>query len=121
MFRPYGPRAEQSNMPSFKLDGKTIPFEPGDSIIRAAARQGIEIPHYCWHPGLSVPANSLKSLVEVLTAPRHRPMMLEVLNWDPKTGAYAPTNKPKLQPACQMQAADGMEVKADTSEHVKDA
>ena len=44
-------------MPSFKLDGKTIPFEPGDTVIRAAWRQGIEIPHYCWHPGLSAPAN----------------------------------------------------------------
>ena len=46
-------------MPTFKLDGKTIPFEPGDTIIRAAWRQGIEIPHYCWHPGLSAPAKSL--------------------------------------------------------------
>ena len=44
-------------MPTFKLDGKEIPFEAGDSIIRAAWRQGIDIPHYCWHPGLSVPAN----------------------------------------------------------------
>ena len=41
-------------MPTFKLDGKEIPFEPGETIIKAAWRQGIEIPHYCWHPGLSV-------------------------------------------------------------------
>ena len=41
-------------MPTFKLDGKPIPFEPGDTIIKAAWRQGIEIPHYCWHPGLTV-------------------------------------------------------------------
>ena len=39
-------------MPTFKLDGVDIPFEQGDTIIKAAARQGIEIPHYCWHPGL---------------------------------------------------------------------
>ena len=43
-------------MPTFKLDGRDIPFEPGDTIIRAAWRQGIEIPHYCWHPGLSIAA-----------------------------------------------------------------
>ena len=41
-------------MPTFKLDGREIPFEPGDTIIRAAHRAGIDIPHYCWHPGLSV-------------------------------------------------------------------
>ena len=29
-----------------------IPFEPGDTII-APPGAGIEIPHYCWHPGLS--------------------------------------------------------------------
>ncbi|MCA9269031.1 MAG: hypothetical protein KDA41_11200 [Planctomycetales bacterium] len=26
--------------------------------IQAAARAGFEIPHYCWHPGLSVVARS---------------------------------------------------------------
>jgi NADH-quinone oxidoreductase subunit G len=108
-------------MPSFKLDGKTIPFEPGDSIIRAADRHGIEIPHYCWHAGLSVPANCRMCLVEVLPAPGQRPLMLDILAWDAKAGAYKPEVKPKLQPACQMAAVDGMDVKADTSEHVKDA
>ena len=44
-------------MPTFKLDDREIPFEPGDTIIQAAHRAGIDIPHYCWHPGLSVAAN----------------------------------------------------------------
>jgi NADH-quinone oxidoreductase subunit G len=108
-------------MPSFKLDGKTIPFEPGDSIIHAADRQGIEIPHYCWHPGLSAPANCRMCLVEILPAPNQRPIMLDILHWDAAAGAYKPVQKPKLQPACQMGAVDGMEVKAETSPHVKDA
>jgi NADH-quinone oxidoreductase subunit G len=34
-------------MPTFKLDGQEIPFEPGDTIIRAAWKKGVEIPHYC--------------------------------------------------------------------------
>ena len=34
-------------MPSFKLDEREIPFEPGDTIIRAAHRVGVDIPHYC--------------------------------------------------------------------------
>ena len=44
-------------MPTIKIDGREIPFEAGDTIIRAAHRAGIDIPHYCWHPGLSVAAN----------------------------------------------------------------
>ncbi len=108
-------------MPTFKLDGKPIPFEPGDSIIFAAAKAGIEIPHYCWHPGLSAPANCRMCLVEILPGANQRAMMLDILEWDPKLGDYRPVQKPKLQPACQYPAVDGQEVLADTSAHVKDA
>jgi len=86
-------------MPTFKLDGKPIPFEPGDSIIKAADRQGIEIPHYCWHPGLSSPANCRMCLVEILPKPGQRPMMLDILELDRATGEYKPVQKAKLQPA----------------------
>ena len=108
-------------MPTFKLDGKDIPFEPGDSIIRAAARQGIEIPHYCWHPGLSVPANCRMCLVEIKPGANQRAMMLDVLEWDPAINDYRPKQKPKLQPACQLPATEGQEVFADSSPHVKEA
>jgi NADH-quinone oxidoreductase subunit G len=108
-------------MPTFKLDGKEIPFEAGDSIIRAAWRQGIEIPHYCWHPGLSVPANCRMCLVEILPAANQRAMMLDILEWDAEKNDYVPRQKPKLQPACQMPAVAGMEVKSDTSKHVEES
>jgi NADH-quinone oxidoreductase subunit G len=108
-------------MPTFKLDGKEIPFEPGDSIIKAAARQGIEIPHYCWHPGLSAPANCRMCLVEIKPGPQQRAMMLDVLEFDPSINDYRPAQKPKLQPACQMPAVEGQEVLSDTSTHVLNA
>ncbi len=108
-------------MPTFKLDGKPIPFEAGDTIIRAAWRQGIEIPHYCWHPGLSAPANCRMCLVDIQPKPGQRALTLDVLEWDPKAGEYLPRQKPKLQPACYVAAAEGMEVLADTSEHVRRA
>jgi NADH-quinone oxidoreductase subunit G len=108
-------------MPTFKLDGKDVPFEPGELIIKAAYRAGHDIPHYCWHPGLSAPANCRMCLVEIKPPPGQRPLMLDVVELDAKTGQYKPRTKPKLQPACQMQAADGMEVLADTSAHVKEA
>jgi NADH-quinone oxidoreductase subunit G len=108
-------------MGTFKLDGKTIPFEPGDTIIRAAWRQGIEIPHYCWHPGLSAPANCRMCLVEILPKPGQRPLMLDILEWDAEVGEYRPKQKPKLQPACYAAAADGLEVLGDTSPNVQRA
>jgi NADH-quinone oxidoreductase subunit G len=105
-------------MPTFKLDGKDIPFEAGESIIRAAQKAGIEIPHYCWHPGLSAPANCRMCLVEIKPGANQRAMMLDILEWDPELNDYRPAQKPKLQPACQLPAVDGQEVLSETSKHV---
>jgi NADH-quinone oxidoreductase subunit G len=94
-------------MSTFKLDGREIPFEPGDTIIRAAWRQGIEIPHYCWHPGLTIAANCRMCLVEIKA---ERPILMPTLKWDPAKNEYVPADKPKLQPACQQMAVAGQEV-----------
>ena len=56
-------------MPTFKLDGRR---SPSSRATRSSARriaQGIEIPHYCWHPGLCVAANCRMCLVEVAPPP----------------------------------------------------
>jgi NADH-quinone oxidoreductase subunit G len=105
-------------MSTFKLDDREIPFEKGDTVIRAAHRAGIDIPHYCWHPGLSVAANCRMCLVEVMPPPGRPALMLNVLAYDEKTGSYVDQKKPKLQPACQMQVTEGMDVRSDSSEHV---
>lgn len=108
-------------MPTFSLDDREIEFEPGETIIQAAHRAGVDIPHYCWHPGLSVAANCRMCLVEVGPPPGRAAMMLDVLRYDEKKGEYIPSKKPKLQPACQMPVAEGMQVKSQTSEHAKEA
>jgi NADH-quinone oxidoreductase subunit G len=76
------------------VDGQEIEIRDDERIngIQAAARVGIDIPHYCWHPGLSVVASCRMCLVE--TGRR-----------DPNTGAIAMTGK--LVPACQTPATDG--------------
>ena len=104
-------------MGTIKIDGREVPFEDGDTVIRAAWRQGIEIPHYCWHPGLSIAANCRMCLVEITSGRR---MDMPVLQWDDAKKDYVPAVKPKLQPACQMAAADGMEI-ATQSDEVKKA
>ena len=35
---------------TFTLDGKGIPFESGQTILQAATRAGVFIPHLCYHP-----------------------------------------------------------------------
>ncbi|RYF09073.1 MAG: 2Fe-2S iron-sulfur cluster binding domain-containing protein, partial [Deltaproteobacteria bacterium] len=72
-------------MAQVTIDGKALEFSPGESVIQAATRQDIEIPHYCWHPRLSIAANCRMCLVEVEKAP-------------------------KLVPACQTECKDGMVV-----------
>lgn len=103
---------------TFKLDNQDIPFEPGDTIIVAAERAGVDIPHYCWHPGLSVAANCRMCLVEMMPPPGRPALMLDVLRFDPKTQSYVKEKKPKLVPACQQPAAEGMVIRADSSEFV---
>ncbi|HEY1955679.1 MAG TPA: 2Fe-2S iron-sulfur cluster-binding protein [Polyangiaceae bacterium] len=105
-------------MPTFKLDGKEIPFTPGQTIITAAWKHGIEIPHYCWHPGLTVAANCRMCLVEIMPPPNQRPVMLDILEWDAASNDYKPQRKPKLQPACQIAVSEGMDVRSDSSDHV---
>ena len=94
-------------MPTFKLNGQDIPFEKGDTIMRAAWRAGVEIPHYCWHPGLSVAANCRMCLVHIKSG---RQAMMPIMKFDAAKAAYVPDTKPKLTPACQAAAAAGMEV-----------
>ncbi len=72
-------------MPKVTIDGTEIDAPDGVNLIQAAERAGIEIPHYCYHPGLSVVGNCRMCLVEVEKAP-------------------------KLQIACNTRVADGMVV-----------
>jgi len=104
-------------MPTFKLNGKEIAFEPGETVMEAAWREGIEIPHYCWHPGLSIAANCRMCLVHVESG---RQMEMPQLEYDQSKGEFVPATKPKLQPACQLGAAEGMEV-SSVNEQAKEA
>jgi len=72
-------------MPKLEIDGKPIEVAHGTSVIEAAKRLGIYVPHFCYHSKLSVAANCRMCLVEVEKAP-------------------------KPMPACATPAADGMKV-----------
>ena len=57
-------------MPKIIIDGQGTEFQPGQTIIEAARENGIEIPHFCWHPELSISGNCRICLVEVEKMPK---------------------------------------------------
>ena len=60
-------------MPTLEIDGKPVEVAAGTSVIEAAKRLGIFIPHFCYHPKLTVAANCRMCLVEVEKAPKPMP------------------------------------------------
>jgi NADH-quinone oxidoreductase subunit G len=52
------------------LDGEEIEVEAGKTILQAALTRGREIPHYCYHDGLSIAGNCRMCLVEVEKMPK---------------------------------------------------
>ncbi len=57
-------------MPTITIDGKLIECASGKMIIEAALENGVDVPHFCWHPALSVSGNCRMCLVEVEKTPK---------------------------------------------------
>ena len=80
-------------MPKITVDGKEIDAKPGQMIIQSCLDAGMALPHYCYHPGLSIPASCRICLVEV-------------------------EGLPKLVPSCQTPIRDGMVVHTNSSKAI---
>ena len=76
-------------MPSITVNGTSVPFEPGATILQAARQSGIEIPTLCWYPKLTVVGNCRICLVSI-------------------------KGQNKLAPACAIPAVDGMEIETES-------
>ena len=57
-------------MITLTINGKEVSVEPGTTIMQAAEKLGIFIPHYCYHPALSTTGSCRLCLVEVEGAPK---------------------------------------------------
>jgi NADH-quinone oxidoreductase subunit G len=53
-----------------QIDGRTIEAEDSLNLIEAARLLGIQIPHFCYHPGLGVDGNCRMCMVEVEGNPK---------------------------------------------------
>ena len=78
-----------TDRPTFQLDGREVPFEPGQTVLQAALAAGRYIPHLCYHPEFK-PHGSCK----LCTA---------------RIGG-------RMMTACTTPAAAGLEVASDTEE-----
>ncbi|MFI4922976.1 MAG: NADH-quinone oxidoreductase subunit NuoG [Burkholderiales bacterium] len=81
-------------MLELEIDGKQIEVKEGSTIMDAANKLGIFIPHFCYHRKLSIAANCRMCLVQVEKAP-------------------------KPLPACATPAMGGMKVLTHSDEAVK--
>jgi len=57
-------------MPKITIDSREVEFTSGQTIIQAALNAGIEIPHFCYHPAMSVAGNCRICLVEIEKMPK---------------------------------------------------
>ena len=98
------------------LDGKEVEVPEGINLVDAAAIHGKEIPHYCYHPQLSVAGNCRMCLIEMGTPMRNRESGEPILEDDgsPKIGWV-----PKPVIGCATNVSPGMHVKTE-SEKVLD-
>jgi NADH-quinone oxidoreductase subunit G len=74
---------------ALQIDGRPVVVRKGTTVLQAAETAGIHVPHYCYHPGLSVAGNCRMCLVEI-------------------------EKTPKLQIGCATAAAQGMVVRTAT-------
>ncbi len=87
-------------MPTITIDDRELQVEEGRTILQALddvglLMNGVDVPHYCWHPKLSIDGSCRLCQVEV-------------------------EGLPKLQIACNTPVQDGMVVRTQT-ERVKNA
>jgi NADH-quinone oxidoreductase subunit G len=82
-------------MVKVEVDGRAVEVPAGSMVMEAANRLGIYVPHFCWHPKLSIAANCRMCLVQVEKAP-------------------------KPMPACATPVAEGMKI-STRSEYAKQA
>ncbi|MFZ5522705.1 MAG: NADH-quinone oxidoreductase subunit NuoG [Pseudomonadota bacterium] len=60
-------------MINIEIDGNPVETERGSTVMDAAHKAGVYIPHFCYHKKLSIAANCRMCLVEVEKAPKPLP------------------------------------------------
>ena len=62
-----------STMVNVEIDGRAVQVPSGSTVMDAAHKLDIYVPHFCWHKKLTIAANCRMCLVEVEKAPKPQP------------------------------------------------
>ena len=60
-------------MLTLEVDGKSVQVPNGSTVMDAAHKLDIYVPHFCWHKKLTIAANCRMCLVQVEKAPKPLP------------------------------------------------
>jgi len=112
MKNPYNHDNPPADAPllNVQVDGVWMQFPKGLNAVEVARRVGKFIPHYCYHPKLSIPGNCRMCLIEVgmpkLDAQR-KPVLAE--DGKPEVGWM-----PRPQIGCATQITEGMGIRTES-------
>ncbi|MEX0685893.1 MAG: molybdopterin-dependent oxidoreductase [Balneolales bacterium] len=106
-------------MPEIFIDDVRYEYEEPQKVLQFMLDKGLDLPFFCYHPSLSIPANCRQCLVQAGTPVKNRETNEYELD---EEGNRAIRFFPKLMTSCSLDMADGMVVKSHkTSELVKRA
>ncbi|HQY05170.1 MAG TPA: 2Fe-2S iron-sulfur cluster-binding protein [Lacunisphaera sp.] len=104
--------APKPDLVTVNIDGKDIAVPKGTNVIEAARQLGIEIPHYCYHPKLTIAGNCRMCLIEMgmpaMDPATKAPIM------DAATGRQKINWIPRPQIGCATNASPGLHVKTNS-------
>jgi NADH-quinone oxidoreductase subunit G len=104
--------AKPADLVTVNIDGKDIAVPKGTNVIEAAKLLGIEIPHYCYHPKLSVVGNCRMCLIE-MGLPAVDPATKAAV-MDPATGKQKINWMPRAQIGCATNATPGLHIRTNS-------
>ena len=94
------------------IDGKEIAVPKGTNVIEAARLVGVDVPHYCYHPKLSVVGNCRMCLIEMGMPAVDPATKAPVI--DPTTGKQKINWIPRPQIGCGTNASPGLHIRTNT-------
>ncbi|QYM78296.1 (2Fe-2S)-binding protein [Horticoccus luteus] len=107
----------QPDLVTVNIDGKEIAVPRGTNVIEAARLVAIDVPHYCYHPKLSVVGNCRMCLIEMglpaVDPATKAPIM------DPASGKQKINWMPRPQIGCATNVSPGLHVRTTTPQ-IKD-
>ncbi len=102
-------------MPEVYIDGERYEFEGKPKLLQFILDQGLEVPYFCYHPSMSIPANCRQCMVKVGQPVRDRETGEFELD---ENGDRVIRWFPKLQTSCSIDVTDGMVVKTQESDEL---